>query len=133
MKRVDSAKIVLTDMPFTVTTRKRGGAEHTNLAHTEGAAMSLALMMRRASDEYCCESMVTVRDNTGSVVAAWRGGGWGWQPLAQSPCISAAARLALQPLAPKVAPTAASRFMRVPTEPLQSDPSISVVTEHSAA
>jgi hypothetical protein len=120
-------------MPYTVTTRKRGGAEHTNLAHTEGAAMSLALMMRRASDEYCCESMVTVRDGSGNVVSAWRGGGWGWQPLAQSRCPQDSGQRALQPLAPKVMPRATSRFMRVPTEPMrQSDPSISV-TEHSAA
>jgi hypothetical protein len=124
-----SAKIAITDMPFTVTTRKRGGAEHTNLAHTEGAALSLAQMMRRASDEYCCESMVTVRDGSGLVVAAWRGGGWGWKPLA-APCTSAATRMPLQPLAPKVAP---SRFIRIPTERIASDPSISVITEHSAA
>jgi hypothetical protein len=119
-------------MPFTVTTRKRGGAEHTNLAHTEGAAMSLATMMRRAGDEYCVESMVTVCDGAGNVVAAWRGGGWGWQPLAQSSRSSASPRTPLQPLAPKVMP-AASKFVRVPTEPLQSDASISIVTENSAA
>jgi hypothetical protein len=120
-------------MPFTVTTRKRGGAQHTNLAHTEGAAMSLALMMRRASDEYCCESMVTVRDGSGMVVAAWRGGGWGWQPMAQTPCSASGAHCALQPLAPKVVTRPSQRFMRVPTEPMHSDVSISVVTEHSAA
>jgi hypothetical protein len=121
-------------MPFKVTTLKRGGAEHTNLAHTEGAAMSLALMMRRASDEYCCESLVIVRDVSGAVVAAWRGGGWGWQPLAQSPCSSSDVPSPLQPLRPpRVVPTAGARFMRVPTERIQSSPSISVITEHSAA
>ena len=118
-------------MPFTVTTRKRGGAEHTNLAHTEGAAMSLAQMMRRASDEYCIESMVSVRNGAGGVVAAWRGGPLGWQPIAQMQPGSDAP--ALQPLASKVAPRPTSRFMRVPTESMHSSVSISIITEHSAA
>jgi hypothetical protein len=122
-------------MAFTVTTRKRGGAEHTNVAHTEAAALALAQMMRRAGDEYCLESMVTVRDGSGRVVAAWRGGGMGWQPLAQPPPPPLSTAIPpLQPLALKpVAPRATSRFVRVPTEPMQSSVSISIVTEHSAA
>jgi hypothetical protein len=136
-------------MPFTVTTHRRGGAEHTNLVHTEGAAMSLALMMRRASDEYCCESMVTVCDVSGYVVAAWRGGLLGWQALASSAREAGARDRASRP-APRLAPlttpvgahaplqprapraVSSGRFVSVPTEPLQSSPSISIITEHSA-
>jgi hypothetical protein len=119
-------------MAFTVTTRKRPGAEHTNLAHTEGAAMSLANMMRRAGDEYCAESQVTVRDAAGAVVAAWRGGPLGWQPIAQLPQATDAIP-SLQPLVSKATPLATSRFVRMPTDPMQSSVSISIVTEHSAA
>lgn len=126
-------KIETTQMPYTVTTRKRSGAEHTNVAHTECAAMSLAQMMRRAGDEYSSDSMVTVRDGSGSIVAAWRGGGYGWQPITQSLQLIDDDSPSLQPLASKVVPRASSRFMRVPTESMQSSVSVSIVTEHSAA
>jgi hypothetical protein len=45
------------------------------------AAMVLAEMMRRAGDEYCVESAVLVRDESGQVIIGWRGGTNGWQQL----------------------------------------------------
>jgi len=114
-------------MPFMVTQRKRGGFEYTSVAATESAAMVLAQMMRRAGDEYCGEALVTVRSGAGTVVAAWCGGTYGWQPVPQSrPPLP---EVGLQPLVPRtVAPSTArqsARFVRVPTEPMQSSPSIS--------
>lgn len=131
-------------MPFTVTQRKRGGFEFTSVAETESAALVLAQMMRRAGDEYCAESMVTVRDVAGLVVAAWRGGNLGWQPLPQSrPPLAPPARPPLPtplstPLPTSQPQHANSRFARLPTEPMQSQVSISrsyasvSITEYSA-
>jgi hypothetical protein len=112
-------------MPFTVTQRKRGGFEYTSVAETEGAALVLAQMMRRAGDEYCGEAMVTVRSGAGVVVAAWRGSTYGWQPVPQSrPPVP---EVGLHPLSRPSAPTqaapaqrrASSPFARQPTEPMQ--------------
>jgi hypothetical protein len=122
-------------MPFKVTTRKRGGFEYTNVAHTEGAAMSLAQMMRRAGDEYCAESTVTVLDNEGAVVAAWRGGSWGWRPVAQAPAGASGQSPSLQPLGAKgtaAPPKQSGRFRRLPTEPMQSSVVSISITEYSA-
>jgi hypothetical protein len=126
-------------MPFTVTQRKRGGFEFTSVAETQSAALVLAQMMRRAGDEYSAESMVTVRDGAGVVLSAWRGGNFGWQPLPQSrPPLPTPG---LQPLSappPPPTPRATSRFARLPTEPMQSSPSLSrsyasvSITEYSA-
>jgi hypothetical protein len=119
-------------MPYSVTTRKRGGFEYTSAAENEAAALVLAQMMRRAGEEYCDEAKVIVRDAAGEVVAAWRGSSYGWQPVPLSKG-AAATRSGLQPLpgrAPAGAPRVAqSLFARMPTMP--SDPSL--ITEHSAA
>lgn len=132
-------------MPFTVTQRKRGGFEFTSVAETEAAALVLAQMMRRAGDEYSAESLVTVRDAAGLVVAAWRGGNFGWQPVPQSrpPLRSPTSGTPLPlsaPLPPPAPRRPSSRFARLPTEPMaQSSVSISrsyasvSITEHSAA
>ena len=84
-------------MSFTVTQRKRGGFEYKSVAETEAAALVLATMMRRAGDEYCHEAAVTVSNGTGAIVAAWRGGNYGWTPVPLSR--PAAAEAGLQPLA----------------------------------
>src|SRR5438067_10246485 len=96
-------------MPFTVTQRKRGGFQYTSAAETEAAALVLATMMRRAGDEYSAESAVSVCNRSGVVVAAWRGGTYGWTavPLAR-PVQSGGG---LQPLVARAAgtpPTAAA-------------------------
>ncbi|HEX6839569.1 MAG TPA: hypothetical protein VF334_23490, partial [Polyangia bacterium] len=96
------------------------------MAETEAAALVLATMMRRAGDEYCAEASVTVRNGAGAVVAAWRGGNYGWTPVPQPR--PAASGTGLQPLAPRApagtqAPTGARRsgpFARMPTEPMAS-------------
>jgi hypothetical protein len=115
-------------MPFTVTQRKRGGFEYTSVAETEGAALVLAQMMRRAGDEYCGEAMVTVRSGAGVVVAAWRGSTYGWQPVPQSrPPVPEVGLHPLSTLSRPSAPTqaapaqrrASSPFARQPTEPMQ--------------
>ncbi len=108
-------------MSFTVTQRKRGGFEYTSVAATQSAALALATMMRRAGDEYCNEAMVTVRDTCGAVVAAWRGGNYGWQPVPQPR--PAATEVPAQPLSARAAGTPpaqgrSSRFARLPTEPM---------------
>lgn len=117
-------------MPYTVTQQRRGGFEYTNVAATESAALVLAQMMRRAGDEYSVDSSVTVRDGSGVIVAAWRGGSYGWQPIEMRP-----AAPVLQPLARGAAPAraaacgsraankASGRFGRLPTESMQSNPS----------
>lgn len=121
-------------MPFTVTQRKRGGFEYTSVAETQSAALVLAQMMRRAGDEYCLESMVSVRNGSGVVVAAWRGGNYGWQPVPQSrPPLP---EVGLQPLSsrPPTAPgstagqgaRASGRFARLPTEPMASGSQVSM-------
>jgi hypothetical protein len=115
-------------MSFTVTTRKRGGFEYQSVAETESAALVLARMMRRAGDEWCDEAKVVVRNGGGDVVAAWRGSGYGWQPLPLSRHgidTSAGAH----PLRKRAAQ---SLFTNMPTEPPQSQVSLSQVTEHSA-
>lgn len=134
-------------MSFTVTQRKRGGFEYTSVAATQAAALALATMMRRAGDEYCAEAMVTVCDGTGAVVAAWRGGNYGWQPVPQARPV--AADVGLQPLGraagtPPPAPTPqrrSGRFARLPTEPMASGSQVSMahssyasisVTDYSA-
>jgi hypothetical protein len=132
-------------MSFTVTQRKRGGFEYTSVAETEAAALVLATMMRRAGDEYCAEAAVTVCDGRGAVVAAWRGGNYGWTPVPQAR--PANAGVGLQPLAPRAtgAPPARGqkpgRFARLPTEPMASGSQVSMahqsfasisVTDHSA-
>jgi hypothetical protein len=116
-------------MPYTVTTRKRGGFEYTSVAETESAALVLAQMMRRAGDEYCDEAKVIVRERGGEVVAAWRGSSYGWQsvPLTRGATVTTPSSLpALAPRRP-----AASLFAHVPTDPIQ-EPSASLITEHSA-
>lgn len=132
-------------MPFTVTQRKRGGFEFTSVAETQSAALVLAQMMRRAGEEYCAESMVTVRDGGGLVVSAWRGGNLGWQPIPQSrppiPAPPPFQPLSTPPPMPAVpAPRRSSgRFARLPTEPMpgsqvsmsRSYASVSI-TEYSA-
>lgn len=131
-------------MPFTVTQRKRSGFEYTSVAATECAAMVLAQMMCRAGDEYCDESMVTVHGGNGSIVAAWRGGTYGWQPVPQSK--PAAPEVGLQPLASRDSVGRApkkrvsGRFAQLPTDPMaQSSVSMSrgsyasvSITDHSA-
>jgi len=126
-------------MPFTVTQRKRGGFEYTSLAETEAAALVLATMMRRAGDEYCAEATVTVRNGVGAVVAAWRGGNYGWTPVPQAR--PAAAGQGLQPLAPRAAgPTSsgaraksAGPFARMPTEPMASGSQVSMAHQSYAS
>jgi hypothetical protein len=116
-------------MPYTVTTRKQGGFEYTSVAETESAALVLAKMMRCAGDEYCTEAKVIVRDSAGEVLAAWRGSSYGWQPIPLSRGLSATRGSALPPVARR----ATSLFNRPPTESLKSEPSIQMITEHSAA
>jgi hypothetical protein len=118
-------------MPYSVTTRKRGGFEYTSAAENESAALVLAQMMRRAGEEYCDEAKVIVRNGAGDVVAVWRGSSYGWQAVPMSKGVGAT-RSALQPLPekhPGSGRAATSLFARVPT--LSSEPSM--VTEHSAA
>lgn len=118
-------------MPFTVTTKKRGGFEYQSVAETESAALVLAQMMRRAGDEWCDEAKVIVRNGRGEVVAAWRGGSYGWQPLPLSHH-GVDTSGAVHPLRTRAAQ---SLFTRLPTEPPQSSASLSAisqVTEHSA-
>jgi len=119
-------------MSFTVTQRKRGGFQYTSVAETESAALVLATMMRRAGDEYCAEAAVTVSNGSGAIVAAWRGGTYGWTPVPLAR--PAASGSGLQPLVPRSAaprsgapPTAqqaqarkSGRFARLPTEPVAS-------------
>lgn len=125
-------------MPFTVTQRKRGGFEYTSLAETEAAALVLATMMRRAGDEYCAEANVTVRNGVGVVVAAWRGGTYGWTPVPQPR--PAAAGTGLQPLAPRAAGGTPPRgvrksgpFARMPTEPMASGSQVSMAHQSYAS
>lgn len=126
-------------MSFTVTQRKRGGFEYTNVAETESAALVLATMMRRAGDEYCAEAAVTVRNGVGAVVAAWRGGTYGWTPVSQSRPANAGS--SLQPLGtrPSVAapPAAAGKravpFARMPTEPMASGSQVSMAHQSYAS
>jgi hypothetical protein len=118
-------------MPFTVTTRKRGGFEYQSVAETESAALVLAQMMRRAGDEWCDEAKVIVRNGGGDVVAAWRGSSYGWQPLPLSHHGIDTSKSA-HPLRSRAAQ---SLFAHLPTEPPQSQVSISrisQITEHSA-
>ncbi len=124
-------------MPFTVTQRKRGGCEYTSVAETEAAALVLATMMRRAGDEYCSESAVSVCNGAGAVVAAWRGGTYGWTLVPQSR--PANADKGLQPLvprAPATPPTAKRRsgpFARMPTEPMASGSQVSLAHQSYAS
>jgi hypothetical protein len=106
-------------MPFTVTQRKRGGFEYTSVAETQSAAFVLAQMMRRAGDEYCAEASVTVANAAGVVIAAWRGGGYGWQsvPVPKSHVDEGE----LQPQVSRpLQKRPSARFARVPTEPMHS-------------
>ncbi|HEX8952335.1 MAG TPA: hypothetical protein VF997_07245 [Polyangia bacterium] len=121
-----------------MTQRKRGGFEYTSVAETEAAALVLATMMRRAGDEYCTEARVTVRNGDGSVVAAWRGGTYGWAAVPQARPTSAGS--GLQPLAPRAGgapPTAARRrsgpFARMPTEPMASGSQVSMAHQSYAS
>jgi hypothetical protein len=125
-------------MPFTVTQRKRGGFEYTSVAETEAAALVLATMMRRAGDEYCAEAAVTVCDGSRRVVAAWRGGNYGWTPVPQAR--PASASTGLQPLAPRAGtpPVAAKRksgpfSARLPTEPMASGSQVSMAHQSYAS
>ena len=133
-------------MPFTVTQRKRGGFEYTSVAETEAAALVLATMMRRAGDEYCAEAAVTVCNGAGAIVAAWRGGNYGWTPVPLARPASTDG--GLQPLVPRSAgapppppPRKSGRFARLPTEPMASGSQVSMahrsyasisVTDYSA-
>jgi hypothetical protein len=126
-------------MPFTVTQRKRGGFEYTSVAETEAAALVLATMMRRAGDEYCHEAAVTVCNGSGAILAAWRGGNYGWTPVPQSRPVKHEA--GLQPLAPRPAvagspPTGKRRagpFARMPTEPMASGSQVSIAHQSYAS
>jgi hypothetical protein len=127
-------------MPFTVTQRKRGGFQYTSVAETEAAALVLATMMRRAGDEYCHEAAVTVSNGAGAIVAAWRGGNYGWTPVPQSRPVAHEA--GLQPLAPRAPaaaapPTSAKRrsgpFARMPTEPMASGSQVSIAHQSYAS
>jgi hypothetical protein len=126
-------------MSFTVTQRKRGGFEYTSVAATEGAALALATMMRRAGDEYCAEAMVTVCDGSGAMIAAWRGGNYGWQPVPQAR--RATTETSLKPLseprAPGTPPPApqrrSGRFARLPTEPMASGSQVSMAHQSFAS
>jgi hypothetical protein len=127
-------------MPFTVTQRKRGGFQYTNVAETESAALVLATMMRRAGDEYCHEAAVTVCNGAGVIVAAWRGGNYGWTPVPQSRPV--AHQAGLQPLAPRPAvgkpPVPAPKkrsgpFARMPTEPMASGSQVSIAHQSYAS
>lgn len=125
-------------MPFTVTQRKRGGFEYTSVAETEAAALVLATMMRRAGDEYCAEASVTVRNGGGVVIAAWRGGTYGWTPVPQP---KPAPTPGLQPLGarggPPPAPPQQQRrsgpFARMPTEPMASGSQVSMAHQSYAS
>jgi hypothetical protein len=127
-------------MPFTVTQRKRGGFEYKSVAETESAALVLATMMRRAGDEYCAEAAVTVCNGAGAVVAAWRGGTYGWTPVPLSR--PAASGSGLQPLVSRpsagTGPTAAPKrrsgpFARMPTEPMASGSQVSMAHQSYAS
>jgi hypothetical protein len=125
-------------MPFTVTQRKRGGFEYTSVAETESAALVLATMMRRAGDEYCAEAAVTVCNGLGTIVAAWRGGTYGWTPVPQARPAKTAG--GLQPLAAPsagTAPTGPRRrqgpFARMPTEPMASGSQVSIAHQSYAS
>jgi hypothetical protein len=127
-------------MSFRVTQRKRGGFEYTSVAETEAAALVLATMMRRAGDEYCREAAVTVCNGTGAVVAAWRGGNYGWTPVPLSR--PAAVEAGLQPLVPRAhaptptPPTGKRRsgpFARMPTEPMASGSQVSMAHQSYAS
>lgn len=122
-------------MPFTVTQRKRGGFEYTSVAETEAAALVLATMMRRAGDEYCAEAIVTVRNGGGVIVAAWRGGTYGWTSVPQP---KPAAKPGLQPLAARGAPPPpplrrSGPFARMPTEPMASGSQVSIAHQSYAS
>ncbi|MGZ3406076.1 MAG: hypothetical protein ACXVAN_06495 [Polyangia bacterium] len=110
------------------------------MAETESAALVLATMMRRAGDEYCHEAAVTVCNGAGAIVAAWRGGNYGWTPVPQSRPVAHEA--GLQPLAPRATaagtpPTAAKRrsgpFARMPTEPMASGSQVSMAHQSYAS
>jgi len=127
-------------MPYTVTQRKRGGFEYKSVAETESAALVLATMMRRAGDEYCAEAAVTVCNGAGAIVAAWRGGTYGWTPVPLSR--PAAHAPGLQPLAARPAPagsppTSAKKrsgpFARMPTEPMASGSQVSMAHQSYAS
>lgn len=124
-------------MPFTVTQRKRGGFEYTSVAETEAAALVLATMMRRAGDEYCAEASVTVRNRAGAVVAAWRGGTYGWTSVPQPK--PAATGSGLQPLGARVGtpptppPRRSGPFARMPTEPMASGSQVSMAHQSYAS
>ena len=129
MSQLIGGSMVKPNMSFTVTQRKWGGFEFVSMAETEAAALVLAAMMRRAGDEYCHDAAVTVCDGSGAIVAAWRGGNYGWMPLSQVRPVVAEA--GLQPLAPRSAATAATpkqrsgRFARLPTDPMPSGSQVS--------
>ena len=128
-------------MPFRVTQRKRGGCEYTSVAETESAALVLATMMRRAGDEYSHESAVTVHNGAGAIVAAWRGGNYGWTPVPQARPV--ANQAGLQPLAPRAQqagtpprPTqrrAGGPFARMPTDPMASGSQVSIAHQSYAS
>jgi hypothetical protein len=136
-------------MSFTVTQRKRGGFEYTSVAETEAAALVLATMMRRAGDEYCREAAVTVCNGGGAVVAAWRGGNYGWTPVPQSrpaagakglQSLGAGASAGTGAALPPVPPTPSSSgrrrsgpFARMPTEPMPSGSQVSIAHQSYAS
>jgi len=130
-------------MSFRVTQRKRGGFEYTSVAETESAALVLATMMRRANDEYCVEAAVTVCNKAGAVIAAWRGGTYGWTPVPLAR--PATTGSGLQPLVARAPagtpPTAAAAqqkrrsgpFARMPTEPMASGSQVSIAHQSYAS
>src|SRR6185312_3487984 len=124
-------------MPFTVTQRKRGGFEYQSVAETEAAALVLATMMRRAGDEYCAEAAVTVCNGAGTVIAAWRGGNYGWTPVPQAR--PASPHAGLQPLAARPTPAApppkrkSGPFASMPTEPMASGSQVSMAHQSYAS
>ena len=83
------------------------GSSTRSFAETESAALVLATMMRRAGDEYCAEAAVTVCNGTGAIIAAWRGGTYGWTPVPLARPASSGS--GLQPLVPRTAGTPAKR------------------------
>jgi hypothetical protein len=113
--------------------------EYTSVAETEAAALVLATMMRRAGDEYCHEAAVTVCNGTGAVVAAWRGGNYGWTPVPLSR--PARHEAGLQPLAPRPTPAGtpptpqrrSGPFARMPTEPMASGSQVSMAHQSYAS
>jgi hypothetical protein len=115
-------------MSFTVTQRKRGGFLYTSVAETEAAALVLATMMRRAGDEYCAEAAVTVCNHGGAIVAAWRGGTYGWTPVplpkpatgngGLQPLVSRAAMPTPTAGASPAGPRRSGPFARMPTDPM---------------